>query len=105
MISPQSIAVATAATGYVGHEGDIFRFTLKHSIILTLIMGVLAMLQAYVFTWMIPQWEQAVQAAVQAAKPAQAAPSSEGLTYLVATFAVSVFIVILSRVIGKGVVK
>lgn len=30
MISPQSIAVATAATNLVGREGDIFRFTLKH---------------------------------------------------------------------------
>lgn len=105
MISPQSIAVATAATGYVGHEGDIFRFTLKHSVILTFIMGVLAMLQAYVFTWMIPQWEQAVVAAVQAAKAPAAAPSTEGLTYLVATFAVSLFIVILSRVVGRGVVR
>lgn len=105
MISPQSIAVATAATGYVGHEGDIFRFTLKHSIILTFIMGVIAMLQAYVFTWMIPQWEQAVQTAVQAAKPAAQAVSSEGLTYLVATFVVSLFIVVLSRAFGKGVVR
>ncbi|MEN2994922.1 MAG: lactate permease LctP family transporter [Thermodesulfovibrio sp.] len=104
MISPQSIAVATAATGYVGHEGDIFRFTLKHSIILTFIMGVIAMLQAYVFTWMIPQWEQVVTAATQAAKPAAQVVSSEGITYLVATFAVSLFIVILSRILGKGVV-
>lgn len=105
MISPQSIAVATAATGYVGHEGDIFRFTLKHSIILTFIMGLLAMLQAYVFTWMIPQWEQVVQVAVQAAKPSAQAVSSEGVTYLVVTFAISLFIVILSRIIGKGVIK
>ncbi len=105
MISPQSIAVATAATGYVGHEGDIFRFTLKHSIILTFIMGVIAMLQAYVFTWMIPQWEQAVQTAVQAAKPAAAAPSTEGVTYLIITFAVSIFIVLVSRLVGKGVAR
>ncbi|GAQ95499.1 lactate permease [Thermodesulfovibrio aggregans] len=105
MISPQSIAVATAATGYVGHEGDIFRFTLKHSIILTFLMGVLAMLQAYVFTWMIPQWEQVVQAAAQAAKPAAATPSTEGLNYLIITFAVSIFIVILSRVVGRGAIR
>ncbi|GAB6182688.1 L-lactate permease [Thermodesulfovibrio hydrogeniphilus] len=106
MISPQSIAVATAATGYVGHEGDIFRFTLKHSIVLTFIMGVIAMLQAYVFTWMIPHWEQVVQAAVQAAKPgAPAGIPQEGINYLIITFAVSLFIVILSRIVGKGVVK
>ncbi len=104
MISPQSIAVATAATGYVGHEGDIFRFTLKHSIILTAIMGILAMLQAYVFTWMVPHWEQVVQAAVQAAKPgAPAGIPQEGINYLIITFAVSLFIVILSRLVGKGV--
>lgn len=101
MISPQSIAVATAATGYVGHEGDIFRFTLKHSIILTFLMGVLAMLQAYVFTWMIPEWEQAVETYVQAAKQAQVVPSTQGLIYIVATFAVSLFIVILSRAVSK----
>ncbi len=105
MISPQSIAVATAATGYVGHEGDIFRFTLKHSIILTFIMGVIAMLQAYVFTWMIPQWEQVVQAVAQTAKAPTPVNIQEGLNYLLATFAISLFIVILSRVVGKGVAK
>ncbi|HWI41007.1 MAG TPA: L-lactate permease, partial [Verrucomicrobiae bacterium] len=39
MISPQSLAVATAATGMVGEEGTLFRFTLKHSIFLTVIVG------------------------------------------------------------------
>lgn len=105
MISPQSIAVATAATGYVGHEGDIFRFTLKHSIILTFIMGVFAMLQAYVFTWMIPHWGEALQSA-QAAKPAgPTGIPQEGINYLIITFAVSIFIVIVSRIIGRGAVK
>lgn len=104
MISPQSIAVATAATGYVGHEGDIFRFTLKHSIILTFLMGVLAMLQAYLFTWMIPQWEQVVQVE-QTAKSPTPVNIQEGINYLIATFAISLFIVIFSRVIGKGVAK
>jgi lactate permease len=37
MISPQSISVATAATGMVGQEGNLFRFTLWHSIAMTLI--------------------------------------------------------------------
>lgn len=54
MISPQSLAVATAATGMVGEEGTLFRFTLKHSLFLTVIVGILVYLQAYVFTWMIP---------------------------------------------------
>ena len=54
MISPQSIAVACAATGLVGEEGNLFRFTLKHALFLTAVMGVIVALQAYVFPWMIP---------------------------------------------------
>lgn len=54
MISPQSIAVATAATGLVGEEGNLFRFTLKHSLFLTFIVGIIVYLQAYVVPWMIP---------------------------------------------------
>jgi lactate permease len=54
MISPQSLAVATAACGMVGEEGTLFRFTLKHSIFLTIIVGVIVYLQAYCLQWMIP---------------------------------------------------
>ena len=54
MISPQSIAIACAAVGLVGKESDLFRFTVKHSIVFTIMMGILITLQAYVFPWMIP---------------------------------------------------
>ncbi|KGA25600.1 L-lactate permease [Pectobacterium brasiliense] len=54
MISPQSIAIACAAVGLIGKESDLFRFTVKHSLIFTCIVGVITTLQAYVFTWMIP---------------------------------------------------
>jgi L-lactate transport len=54
MISPQSIAVACAAVGLVGKESDLFRFTLKHSLMLATLVGIITTLQAYVFTWMIP---------------------------------------------------
>ncbi|RNC70342.1 MAG: L-lactate permease [Desulfuromonadales bacterium] len=54
MISPQSLAVATAATGMVGEEGTLFRFTLKHSIFLTVLVGIIVYLQAYYLQWMIP---------------------------------------------------
>ena len=54
MISPQSIAIACAAVGLAGRESDLFRFTVKHSLIFAAIIGVLTTLQAYVFTWMIP---------------------------------------------------
>ncbi len=54
MISPQSISVAVAATGLHGKDGDIFRFTLWHSVAMVLFISTLTMLQAYVFTWMLP---------------------------------------------------
>ncbi|MGA7562226.1 MAG: lactate permease LctP family transporter [Desulfobaccales bacterium] len=54
MISPQSIAVATAATGMVGEEGSIFRFALKHSVSMVLIISVITLLQAYVLKFMVP---------------------------------------------------
>lgn len=54
MISPQSIAVACAATGLVGKESDLFRFTLKHSLMFAVIVGIITTLQAYVLPWMIP---------------------------------------------------
>jgi len=54
MISPQSIAVACAAVGLVGQEGRLFRFTLGHSLLFVVIIGVITTLQAYLFPWMIP---------------------------------------------------
>jgi L-lactate permease len=54
MISPQSIAVACAATGLVGHESDLFRFTLKHSLLFAALVGLITAAQAYLFPWMIP---------------------------------------------------
>ncbi|VFR79383.1 L-lactate permease [plant metagenome] len=54
MISPQSIAIACAAVGLVGRESDLFRFTVKHSLIFTVIVGIITTLQAYVLPWMIP---------------------------------------------------
>jgi lactate permease len=54
MIDAQSIVVATASTGQVGQEGRILRFVFWHSVALAIIMGTIIMLQAYVFTWMIP---------------------------------------------------
>jgi lactate permease len=96
MISPQSIAVATAATDLVGREGDIFRLTLKHSIILTAIIGIIAHLQAYVIEWIIPAYEKGAAAAV-AAKPSL----STGGTYLAFALAVVVVITFLARAVGK----
>ena len=56
MIDAQSICVATAATERVGTEADLFKFVVWHSIILTAIVGIIVLLQAYVypFTGMVP---------------------------------------------------
>jgi lactate permease len=55
MISVQSIAVAVAATGMTSaDEGRLFRFTFKHSVLLMAVMGVLALLFAYVLTDYVP---------------------------------------------------
>src|SRR2546423_7006541 len=53
MIDAQSIVVASTATNWFGHEGSILRFVFWHSIALACLVGVLVMLQAYVFTGMI----------------------------------------------------
>lgn len=54
MISPQSISVATAATNMVGQEGNLFRFTLGHSLAMTLFICILTYLQAGPLRWMLP---------------------------------------------------
>jgi lactate permease len=54
LISPQSIAVACAATGLVGRETDIFRSTLRYSVILLLIVIAIVLLQAFVVPGMVP---------------------------------------------------
>ncbi|HEV7693608.1 MAG TPA: L-lactate permease [Hyphomonadaceae bacterium] len=57
MIDTQSIVVASTATGWFGHENRILRFVFLHSLVLVSLVGVLVMLQAYVwpFTLMVVQ--------------------------------------------------
>jgi lactate permease len=51
MISLQSIAVAAVATGLHGaDEARLFRFTMRHSIALATVTGLVTMLWAYVLT-------------------------------------------------------
>lgn len=102
MISPQSIAVATSATGLVGHEGDIFRFTLKHSLFFTTVVGVLVMLQAYTWKWMIPVYEM-VSAVAPAVAAATVPASSAGTNYLIGTVTVSILITAISIMVGKKI--
>ncbi len=54
LISPQSIAVACAAVGLVGKETDLFRKTLKYSMILLGIVIIVVLLPAFVIPWLLP---------------------------------------------------
>jgi len=56
MIDAQSIVVASTATQWYGHEGDILRYVFFHSIALVVLVGFFVTLQAYVvpFSAMIP---------------------------------------------------
>ncbi len=49
MIDAQSIVVASTATNWYGHEGTILRYVFGHSIVLACLVGLLVMLQAYVY--------------------------------------------------------
>jgi len=49
MIDAQSIVVASTATRWYGHEGEILRYVFFHSLALAALMGLFVLLQAYVF--------------------------------------------------------
>jgi lactate permease len=53
MIDAQSICVATAATDQLGREADIFKAVLWHSIILASLVGLITLLQAYVYPFFL----------------------------------------------------
>jgi lactate permease len=53
MIDAQSIVVAAAATGEGGHEGELLRAILRHSIVLALLVAAIVWLYAHVFPWVV----------------------------------------------------
>jgi lactate permease len=57
MVDAQSIVVASTATNWYGHEGDILRYVFFHSLALAALVGLLVCLQAYVapFNGMVVQ--------------------------------------------------
>ncbi|MGK9169877.1 L-lactate permease [Inquilinus limosus] len=56
MIDAQSIVVASTATRWYGHEGDILRYVFFHSIALAVLIGLLVLGQAYLWplTLLVP---------------------------------------------------
>jgi lactate permease len=49
MISPQNISTGTSTTDLRGQEGAVLARTFPHSLVLTLILGIIVLLQQYVF--------------------------------------------------------
>ncbi|MEZ0538152.1 L-lactate permease [Fibrella arboris] len=78
MISPQSIAVAAAAGNLVGQESQLFRFTVKHSFVMLLLICFITLAQAYAIKWIIPVYET-----VGNTKSVAAADFVSGYTYLI----------------------
>jgi lactate permease len=96
MISPQSIAIGAAAAGLVGKEGELFRFTLKHSFIMLFLLCVITFMQAYIITWIVPEYK-----IIEGSLVSHASNSSSGFYYLLFLIAalttVAVTVVLLNR--------
>ncbi len=56
MISPQNIATGVAVSDLKGKESQIFRKTFIHSIIFTILLGILVWITQFHWTWMIPAY-------------------------------------------------
>jgi lactate permease len=54
MISPQNIATGVSVIDLKGQEGVVFARTFEHSIVLTLLLGLLVLAQQHLVPWMIP---------------------------------------------------
>lgn len=87
MISPQSIAIGSAAVGLVGQESNLFRFTVKHSFLMLTVICIVTMLQAYVISWVVPKYE-----AVEATIKTETESLSKGFLYLLILAIVLAFI-------------
>jgi lactate permease len=77
MISPQNLTTGVSVTNLQGHEGDVFRRTFPHSIILTVALGILVAIQQFLIPGIIPHDKAA--AAEPAAVTAPAANGSPAL--------------------------
>jgi lactate permease len=55
MISPQNISTGVTTVGMQGQEGRVFARTFWHSIVLTLMVGIIVLLEQYVVPGIIPK--------------------------------------------------
>jgi lactate permease len=58
MISPQNIATGLAVTNLKGQEGAVLARTFWHSVVLTLLLVVIVIVQQYVIPGVIPALER-----------------------------------------------
>ncbi len=54
MISPQNISTGASTTALKGQEGRVLARTFKHSLALTVLLGLLVAAQQHFLSWMIP---------------------------------------------------
>lgn len=97
MISPQSIAVAAAAGNLVGHESDLFRFTLKHSFIMLVFICLLVLGQAYLYNWIVPEYQM-----LTAKTASITSDFFQGYAYLLVLGAALVIFALLIRIMNKS---
>lgn len=102
MISPQSISVATGATGIIGRESEIFRFTLKHSVIMAVIVGVIHLLWAYVFPGVVPGYIKPVAAAAAPVIAAASAINPDGIMWLGVFLGIIASVTMAARLLGAN---
>ncbi len=54
MISPQNIVTGVSTVGMTGQEGKVFAKTFIHSVVLTVLLGILVAIQQFIIPWVIP---------------------------------------------------
>jgi lactate permease len=54
MISPQNISTGASVVGMSAHEGQVFARTFVHSVVLTVMLGLLVAAQQFLTPWIIP---------------------------------------------------
>ena len=56
MISPQNIATGVSVTNLRGHEGVVLARTFWHSVVLTVMIGIIVVIEQYLVPWVIPTY-------------------------------------------------
>jgi lactate permease len=75
MISPQNLTTGVSVTDLKGQEGNVFRRTFPHSIILTVALGVLVAIQQFLIPGIIPH-DTAAATSTAPTAPAPAVPTT-----------------------------